>query len=181
MSARGRLRGVAVRERRLLGIPPDCEPVVLASMGGVPWTYGPLERLAAEGAWTVVPGGAARAGRRGRLLRLPFHGRFYHPDLVAAADAVVGKLGYSTAAEVQRTGAAFAYLSRPEFPESPVLASFVEERLNARELDRETFATGRWLPLVAELLAMVPREPSEDDGAAAAAAAILERFPAVFA
>jgi len=166
--------------RRLLGIPPDGEPVVLASMGGVPWTYGPLERLAAAGAWTVVPGGAVRAGRRGRLLKLPFHGRFYHPDLVAAADAVVGKLGYSTVAEALRTGAAFAYLSRPEFPESSVLAGFVEARLNARELDRETFATGRWLPVVAELLAMAPRERSVDDGAAAAAAAILERFPEVF-
>ena len=166
--------------RRLLGIPADGEPLVLASMGGVPWSYGPLERLAAAGAWTVVPGGAARAGRHGRLLKLPCHGRFYHPDLVAAADAVVGKLGYSTAAEAMRAGTAFAYLSRPEFPESPVLASFVEARLNARKLDRENFATGRWLPVVTELLAMAPREPSPDDGAAAAAAAILQRFPRVF-
>ena len=85
--------------RATLGVLAD-EPVIVVSMGGVPWNYGDFTDFDhSDGAWIVVPGGSERAAhRRGRLLMLPFHTDFYHPDLVAASDLVVGKLGYSTVA-----------------------------------------------------------------------------------
>ena len=58
---------------------------------------------------------------------LPFHSDLYHPDLVAAADAVVGKLGYSTLAECWCSGVPFGFVPRESFPESPVLAAAVTE------------------------------------------------------
>ena len=70
--------------------------MVLLSMGGIRWDYvlpGELENQ--DRAWVVVPGGSRRVERRGRLILLPFHAGIYHPDLVCAADLVVGKLGYS--------------------------------------------------------------------------------------
>ncbi len=162
--------------RRRLGVPED-DPMALLSMGGAGWDYGRLDELERQDrAWIVVPGGGQEARRRGRLLVLPFHGGFYHPDLVAASDLVVGKLGYSTVAEAYRAGAAFAYVARPNFPESPVLASFVKQHMNAMEIDQEAFRSGDWLPQVESLLD-THRHPSKKvNGADAAANAILERF-----
>jgi len=167
--------------RRELGV-PDSAPMVVASMGGIGWDYGRLERLASptDDTWFVVPGGAGSVCHRGRVVMLPFHSRYYHPDLMAAADVVIGKLGYSTVAEASRAGISIAYVARPGFPESPVLARFVERHLNARELDREAFESGDWLPVVKDLVAGKRRPPARGDGAAAAAAAIEARFPEVF-
>lgn len=171
-------RGVVRSELEI----PDHAPLVLASMGGIRFRYGRLDQLAdaADGAWVVVPGGAESPRRRGRLVLLPFHSRHYHPDLVGAADVVVGKLGYSTVAEAYRAGTAMAYVARPGFPESEVLARFAERHLNARELDSVAFESGNWLPAVETLLEPGRRPPASNDGAAAAAAAIVERFPEVF-
>jgi hypothetical protein len=161
---------------------PDHAPLVLASMGGIRFRYGRLDHPAdaTGGAWVVVPGGAESLRRRGRLVLLPFHSRHYHPDLVGAADVVVGKLGYSTVAEACHAGTAMAYVARPSFPESTVLAQFVERHLNACELDGEAFQRGDWLPVIEQLAARPRRSPALGDGAAAAAAAIEARFPEVF-
>jgi len=151
--------------------------MVLASMGGVGWDYGPLDRMVGDdGPWLVVPGGAEGEMRRGRLLVLPFHSMYFHPDLVHAADVVVGKLGYSTVAEVCHAGTAFAYVERPRFPESPVLARFVDEKLTAVMLEPAAFANCQWLPAVREALAAPRKTPAARDGAAEAAAAILDCF-----
>ncbi|MCK5376431.1 MAG: hypothetical protein KAJ97_05075, partial [Acidobacteria bacterium] len=141
------------------------------------WDYGRLDELGSQDrAWIVVPGGGRTARRRGRLLVLPFHGGFYHPDLVAASDVVVGKLGYSTVAEAFHAGSAFAYVARPNFPESPVLAAFVEQHMTAMEIDEVAFRSGDWLPQIEPLLDR-RRNPAKDvNGADAAANAILELF-----
>ncbi len=170
-------RATRAETRRRLGI-PEGEPMVLASMGGVGWDYGPLDGMTGDdGPWVVVPGGAEGAKMRGRLLELPFHSTFFHPDLVHAADVVVGKLGYSTVAEVCQAGIALAYVERSRFPESPVLAEFVDRELTSVVLEVTAFATGEWLPAVDELLAARPGVPLAANGAAEAAAAVLERFP----
>ena len=166
--------------RRRLGVPADAA-MVLASMGGVPWAYGPLDRLTKSGGpWVVVPGGADLEQRRGRLVLLPFHSAHYHPDLVHAADVVVGKLGYSTVAETCQAGAALAYVERPRFPESPILAKYVDRHLTSRAIALGDFENGAWMPVVCELLTESRMPPRADDGANEAAAVILQRFPEVF-
>ena len=128
------------RVRSELGVPTDT-PVVLLTMGGVGWSYQGLERLAGpRRCWFVVPGGASRRRRSGQLVLLPFRSKLFHPDLVRTADVVVGKLGYSTVAEVYHARAAMAYVGRSRFRESPVLADFVSRvgpsaEVSARELD----------------------------------------------
>jgi len=166
--------------RRRLGIPQD-DPVVLASMGGLGWNYPPLEkRVGRHSPWIIVPGGADIELRRGRILLLPFQSAHFHPDLVRAADVVVGKLGYSTVAEAWRVGTALVYVERPRFPESPVLARFVDQHLASVALDRRDFETGAWESAVHEVVGAGRRTLSGSDGATEAAAAILRRFPEVF-
>jgi UDP-N-acetylglucosamine:LPS N-acetylglucosamine transferase len=149
--------------------------MVLLSMGGAGWDYGRLDELGSQDrAWIVVPGGGRTARRRGRLLVLPFHGGFYHPDLVAASDIVVGKLGYSTVAEAFHAGSAFAYVARPNFPESPVLATFVKQHMAAMEIEESAFRCGSWLQQIEPLLAVPRKRFKMANGAEAAANAILD-------
>jgi len=166
--------------RKRLGVPVDASMIVV-SMGGVPWDYGGFLNFEhTSGPWIVVPGGSERiARRRDRLLLLPFHADVYHPDLVAASDAVVSKLGYSTVAETYRAGSAFAYLKRPHFPESPVLARWVEQRMAATEITEEAMSDGAWLADVDKLLKKSRRKPDELNGAVQVAEIILERFGSV--
>jgi hypothetical protein len=159
--------------RRLLEV-PAADSMVLLSMGGVPWNFSFLDRLECQDlAWIVVPGGADQPERRGRLLLLPFHSDFYHPDLVFASDLVVGKLGYSTVAEAFAAGSAFAFIARPRFPESRVLAQFVRAHLRSEEINADDFAGGRWFDRIAHLLDNEKRQPGIASGAEEAAAAIL--------
>ncbi len=163
--------------RASLGVPAN-EQMVVVSMGGVPWSYRDFADFDhPDGAWVVVPGGSERvAHRRGRLLMLPFHSDFYHPDLVAASDLVVSKLGYSTVAEAYRAGTALAYIGRSRFPESPVLARWVEEHMVAAEIGEDALNNGVWLTTGNELLDEPRGRPDQPNGAMRAAEVILERF-----
>ena len=165
--------------RRALGVPPGA-PLVVLTMGGVGWSYRGLE--AAErhpGAWFAVPGGAQRTRRRGRVVLLPFHSQLFHPDLVQVADVVVGKLGYSTVAETYQARAAMAYLARPRFPESAILAEFVRRTAPSLEITEAAFSDGSWLDAVDSLLDAERPTGPRINGAEAAATAILERFGAL--
>ena len=166
--------------RALLGVPSD-EPMIVASMGGVPWNYGDFAGFDhPDGVWVVVPGGAeGEIHHRGRFLLLPFHSGYYHPDLVGASDLVVGKLGYSTVAEAHGAGAALAFLGRPRFPESPILAQWVEEHMVAAEIGEGELRGGAWLAAANELLEIPRRKPDQPNGAVRAAEVILERFGSV--
>jgi len=164
--------------RASLEVPAD-EPMIVVSMGGVPWNYGDFADFDhSDGPWVVVPGGSERvAHRRGRFVMLPFHTDFYHPDLVAASDLVVCKLGYSTVAEAYRAGTALAYVGRPRFPESPILAQWVEEHMAAAEIGEDELRDGAWLAAANGLLEVRRPKPEEPNGAVRAAALILEKFP----
>ena len=108
---------------------------------------------------------------------LPFHSGFYHPDLVAASDLVVSKLGYSTVAEAYHAGTALAYVGRPRFPESPILAQWVEGHMVAAEIGEDALRNGAWLAAANELLEVPRRKPEEPNGVVQAAKMIVEQFP----
>ena len=152
--------------RNALGI-TDCAPMVLMTMGGVGWDDDALE-IAGGGAkdpWVVIPGSPRRTSR-GRVIRLPNHSEFYHPDLIHAADLVVGKLGYSTVAEVWSAGVPFAYIARARFAESAVLEAWVQRELPCRRLTLGQLTSGDCLSQTAELLSQGRRPPSRPGGAA---------------
>ena len=155
--------------RTRLGIADDA-PMVLLTMGGIEFRYRFLDRLRENEDLTfVVPGGAKQPERRGNLRLLPHHSEHYHPDLVYAADVVVGKLGYSTVAEVAQAGGRMAYVERDGFPESPILAEFVESRLPCVRIAADTFTKAAWVEDLPELLALERPAVPKQNGAVAAA------------
>jgi len=119
--------------RRRLGIPADAR-VVLLSTGVADAAQGRARDIdLPRGATAVVP-----ASVRGQWDRIEGDvvvvDDVYHPDLVAASDVVVAKLGYSTVAEVYHGSAALAYLRRPRFRESAVLEAFVRKHVPSAAL-----------------------------------------------
>jgi len=155
--------------RSRLGIPPEA-PLVLITMGGVPWDYDSLDVLCRHPtAYFVVPGGGRQPQRLGRLTILGHRSAYYHPDLIRASNVVVAKLGYSTLAEVFHAPAAFAFIARSRFPESAPLSRFALEEMAASEIPEQEFTTWRWLQRLDELLGRArPHTPSENGASKAA-------------
>ncbi|HVN76378.1 MAG TPA: hypothetical protein VMT19_08685 [Thermoanaerobaculaceae bacterium] len=151
--------------------------LVLVTMGGVPWRHTALDALeTSSDAVFVVPGASEAVERRGSLLALPNRSGFFHPDLVAASDAVVGKLGYSTLAECYGAGVPFAYATRGTFRESGPLAVFVADRMRGMALAPEDVERGTWPAVVPALLALRRLGGARENGATAAARLLLGRL-----
>jgi UDP:flavonoid glycosyltransferase YjiC (YdhE family) len=155
--------------REKLGIPRRAK-AVLITMGGIPGEYEFLHQLEAErGVYFVIPGSGAAARRRGNLVLLPHRSEFFHPDLVAACDAVIGKLGYSTVAEAYHAGVPLAYVARPRFRESKIVARFVHAQMQGLEIPQAAFQNGDWLRRLPDLLALPRIRRNGTNGAQQAA------------
>lgn len=152
--------------RKQLGLTPG-RRMVLVSMGGIPEQHSFLDALRqVPDTDFVLPGTADEITRRDNTLELPHASRFYHPDLVNAADCVIGKVGYSTIAEVFHSGIPFGYVSRPHFRESPPLAGFIHEQMPSRPISPESFRSGAWVADVLPALLGHPRQiPPASNGA----------------
>ncbi len=149
---------------------PEQARVILLTMGGLAWRYTFLEALSRwDEAWFVIPGAIEQPERRGQTLLLPYRSSVFHPDLVGACDAVIGKIGYSTLAEVYQAGIPFGYVARFRFREGPVLARYVEREMNGLGIDETSFQDDRWLAVLPELLIMPRREPGRPNGSGPAA------------
>ena len=115
--------------RDLLSIPSHAK-MVLVSMGGVPDRFRFLEQLPeAIAPFIVIPGCDRPAVSHRKVIQLPAHSRFYHPDLLAAADLLIGKAGYSTVAEAYHAGVPFGPVPPSpgrQSPESHALEQFIE-------------------------------------------------------
>jgi hypothetical protein len=145
--------------REQLGIPVQAKMVML-TMGGIPWRYTFLERLKEKaGVYFIVPGADKQApvrhdtpSRDCGLVLLPHHSEYFHPDLVNAADAVIGKAGYSTVSEVYTAGVPFGYIGRSRFRETRSLTAFIEQEIKGLPITETSFQDGKWLSSLGDLL-----------------------------
>ncbi len=171
VSRRPRATSQATRAR--LGAPPDAR-LVLLTMGGIAHDYAFLPRLADwPDVFFVIPVSGASERPARNVLLLAQTADVYHPDLAYACDAVVGKNGYSTMAEVCAAGAPFGYVMRPGFAESEVIAAFIDRHMPAVRFSADEFDSGDWLARLPELLALPRRRSSIPDGALQAARHLL--------
>ncbi len=167
--------------RKQLGISGH-EKMVLITMGGIAGNLPFIEKLAAvdKPVCFVLPGTSinpADAGiKQNQVIFLPQNSAFHHPDLVNAADAVVGKVGYSTLAEVYHAGVPYGFVSRPDFRESPVFETYIRQNMAGIEIPEIEFNSGAWLNCLPELLSHPKQVRSEPNGADAAADYICNYF-----
>ena len=140
ISRKGKLDQAEIRNK--LDIPLDAR-VVLITMGGIPWEYGFLNHLKCPpDTLFLIPGGSDQFIQKPHLRLLPHQSGYFHPDLINAADAVIGKVGYSTIAEVHQAGVPFGYIARPQFRESQMLVDFIDKEMKGISITEEMLATG---------------------------------------
>ena len=89
----------------------------------------------------------------------------YHPDLVCAADVVVGKLGYSTLAESVAAGVPYLYVGRAAFPETEVLAAYADAAVPTARMTEAELRAGSWVRHLPNLVAAGRAKPHMADGA----------------
>jgi len=159
--------------RKSLGVPEDAR-LAMITMGGVPLRYPFLEKIAQhKEVFFLIPGGARTFQVQRNLILLPHRSGYHHPDLVNAADAVIGKAGYSTLAEVYRAGVPFGYVVRKRFRESEVLASFIDTHMKGLPVAENEFENASWLSRLNELFALPRLLPEGPNGAAQVARFLL--------
>ena len=66
----------------------------------------------------------------------------------------MGKVGYSTLAEVYHGGVPFGYIKRPHFQESEILAAYIQKHMNGIAIGEKEFEEGTWVSHLSELLAL---------------------------
>ena len=163
------MRSSRAQVRQRLGLKAD-DQMVLVSMGGVPDR---LEFLSKLPEWIapilVIPGADGRKSSHPNVILLPTHSNLYHPDLVAAADALIAKAGYSTVAEAYHAGVPFGYVRRPQSPESEMLEKFIVQHLPSRSITAEGYADGSWIHDLPDLLHLPRAKTKTNNGADAAA------------
>lgn len=163
VSRKPRLNRALIRDT--LHITPT-QKTVLVSLGGIP------DRLAVAGLEAfnsdtvfIVPGGSESEQWRGNLLLLPHRHPYFHPDLVAGCDSVVGKVGYSTISEIYWAGMPFAYISRPAFRESLPLVEYIRQNISGFELTPVEFESYGWLQRIDQLLELPTVNRTGENGA----------------
>jgi hypothetical protein len=162
-------RSSSAHVRKQLGVSQEAN-LVLVSMGGVPDRFEFLSKLPADlDCHLVIPGADAMPCPHKKVITLPKHSSFFHPDLMAAADALIGKAGYSTVAEAYHAGIPFGYIRRPVSPESAVLEVFINAHMPSIDIPTESYNTGEWVDYLPELLRL-PRGPLRTDNGADEAA-----------
>ena len=168
------VREPSLRVREALGVSPE-KKIVLVTTGGVQEKYRFLKSLTSKPEICfVVPGGSERSERHDNLILLPHRSDFFHPDLVNAADAVVGKAGYSTIAEVYQAGVPFGYVPRSNFRETDKLVEYIEKEMKGLCISIEEFQAGKWLQKISQLLDFRRAQRYDHNGSHQAAAFITD-------
>jgi hypothetical protein len=163
--------------RAQLGIPLDSKlALITLSNNQLPTSL--LEKMIRLGSdiYWVIPQITEGWAITHPQIRMPLAAQVYHPDLVHASDAVIGKIGYSTLAEAFAASTPFAFIPRNIFRESTTLTQFIEQEAKGWAVPEETFRDGEWLPQFLDLL-NTPRKPRPAvNGASQAAEYIVTRF-----
>jgi hypothetical protein len=169
-------RSKATEIRARLGVGND-EKIVILTMGGIrerkDYTVG-LERF--NDIHFIIPGVNNKQNQRANLTFLPFRSVFFHPDLINAADAVIGKVGYSTIAEVYQAGIPFGYVKRPTFRESIVLVKFIKDRLPSLPISKEELYNGSWVKKIPKLIDLPTNKNKRKNGADGISEFVLARL-----
>jgi len=97
-------------------------------------------------------------------------------DLLASSDALLCKPGYGSFVEAAASGTPVLYVSRADWPESPVLAEWLRQHGLCREISRVSLYRGDFAGALSEICNTPHPEPMIPDGARLAAGWITERL-----
>lgn len=144
----------------------DSLKVVMITAGGAPKNFRFIDKLKrVNDTYFILPGAADIESRTDNLILLPENSAYFHPDLINAADAVVGKVGYSTIAEIYQAGVPFGYVARPGNREMQPLVDFIENQMSGLAIAESEFHTGTFIDHLDNLLQIHRPPGSRSNGA----------------
>ncbi|KAJ7521489.1 hypothetical protein O6H91_19G056700 [Diphasiastrum complanatum] len=139
--------------RKEFGVEDDAKLLVL-NFGGQIASWSLKEEFLPSG-WKCVVCGASPKDQLPPKFIAP--GRdAYTPDLIAASDCMLGKIGYGTVSEALAYKVPFVFVRRDYFNEEPFLRNMLEFYQGGVEMIRRDFLIGRWQPYLQRALKMQP-------------------------
>lgn len=139
--------------RKELGIGDDVK-LVIFNFGGQPAGWNLKKESLPEGWMCLVCGASEKQELPPNFIRLAKDA--YTPDLMAASDCMLGKIGYGTVSEALAYKLPFVFVRRDYFNEEPFLRNMLEYYQGGVEMIRRDFLTGHWTPYLERALTLSP-------------------------
>uniref|UniRef100_A0A0C9S778 TSA: Wollemia nobilis Ref_Wollemi_Transcript_13892_3889 transcribed RNA sequence n=1 Tax=Wollemia nobilis TaxID=56998 RepID=A0A0C9S778_9CONI len=152
--------------RKEIGISDDAK-LVIFNFGGQPAGWTLKEESLPPGWICLVCAASPNQEFPPNFRRLPAD--VYTPDLIAASDCMLGKIGYGTVSEALAYKIPFVFVRRDYFNEEPFLRNMLEYYNSGVEMIRRDLLTGHWIPYLEHALNLNPcyNEPTNGGEVAA--------------
>ncbi|GLT67520.1 hypothetical protein SLA2020_398210 [Shorea laevis] len=139
--------------RKEIGIREDVKLVIL-NFGGQPAGWKLKEEYLPSGWLCLVSGASDTQDLPPNFIKLPKDA--YTPDLIAASDCMLGKIGYGTVSEALAYKLPFVFVRRDYFNEEPFLRNMLEYYQGGVEMIRRDLLTGHWKPYLERAISLKP-------------------------
>ncbi|XAR57680.1 L-arabinokinase [Bertholletia excelsa] len=139
--------------RKELGIGEDVKLVIL-NFGGQPAGWKLKEEYLPSGWLCLVCGSSDSQELPPNFVKLAKD--VYTPDLIAASDCMLGKIGYGTVSEALAYKLPFVFVRRDYFNEEPFLRNMLEYYQGGVEMIRRDLLTGHWKPYLERAVSLKP-------------------------
>ncbi|KAJ8766051.1 hypothetical protein K2173_020567 [Erythroxylum novogranatense] len=139
--------------RKELGISEDVKLVIL-NFGGQPSGWKLREEYLPPGWLCLVCGASNTLELPLNFIKLPKDA--YTPDVMAASDCMLGKIGYGTVSEALAFKLPFVFVRRDYFNEEPFLRNMLEFYQCGVEMIRRDLLTGHWKPYLERAISLKP-------------------------
>lgn len=148
-----RLHRPRAEVRKDLGIAEDVK-LVIFNFGGQPAGWNLSREWLPTGWLCLVCGASENQELPPNFIRLAKD--VYTPDLIAASDCMLGKIGYGTVSEALAYKLPFVFVRRDYFNEEPFLRNMLEYYQGGVEMIRRDLLTGHWAPYLERALTLNP-------------------------
>nr|XP_027099581.1 L-arabinokinase-like isoform X1 [Coffea arabica]XP_027099582.1 L-arabinokinase-like isoform X1 [Coffea arabica] len=152
--------------REELGVGEDVKVVIL-NFGGQPAGWKLKEEYLPSGWLCLVCGASNSQDLPPNFIKLAKD--VYTPDLIAASDCMLGKIGYGTVSEALAYKLPFVFVRRDYFNEEPFLRNMLEQYQGGVEMIRRDLLTGHWRPYLERALTLRPCYEGGSNGGEVAA------------
>ncbi|KAG4963079.1 hypothetical protein JHK82_039758 [Glycine max] len=148
-----RLHKSAKEVKKELGVTDDVKLVIL-NFGGQPSELKLKEEFLPPGWLCLVCGASETADLPSNFVKLAKDA--YTPDIIAASDCMLGKIGYGTVSEALAYKCPFVFVRRDYFNEEPFLRNMLEFYQGGVEMIRRDLLTGHWRPYLERAISLKP-------------------------
>ncbi|KAL4614234.1 hypothetical protein ACB092_07G039700 [Castanea dentata] len=139
--------------RKDLGVLDDVK-LVIFNFGGQPAGWKLKEEYLPAGWLCLVCGASDNQELPPNFIKLAKD--VYTPDLIAASDCMLGKIGYGTVSEAMAYKLPFIFIRRDYFNEEPYLREMLEYYQGGVEMARRDMLSGCWIPYLERAVNLKP-------------------------